>query len=44
MAKIPLEPFNRVMLAVLILFVTHFAGIAIFTGTPDTCMPNAPIV
>ena len=26
----PLEPFNRVMLAVLILFVAHFAGIVIF--------------
>ena len=32
MAKIPLEPFNRVMMAVLILFFAHFAGIVVFAG------------
>ncbi|MDA3858828.1 MAG: ion channel [Roseovarius sp.] len=30
MAKVPLRPFNRVMLAVLILFVAHFGGIVIY--------------
>lgn len=33
MAKIPLEPFNRVMLAVLILFMAHFVGILLFAAT-----------
>ena len=30
MAKVPLRPFNRVMLAVLILFVAHFGGVIIY--------------
>ncbi len=33
MAKIPLDPFNRVMLAVMILFTAHFAGIFLFAIT-----------
>ena len=33
MARIPLEPFNRVLLAVLVLFAAHFAGIILFAGT-----------
>jgi len=32
MAKVPLRPFNRVLLAVLILFIAHFGGIVIYAA------------
>lgn len=32
MAKVSLRPFNRVMLAVLILFLAHFGGIVIYAA------------